>query len=79
MESEFSFVREGATLQLMALFASLRESPRLRDVELAAMRHALALHQGNRTHAAKALGISVRTLQRKLKNDFHYPVSAAVD
>jgi hypothetical protein len=28
---------------------------------------ALVQHHGNRTHAAKTLGISVRTLQRKLK------------
>lgn len=39
----------------------------LEDLERAAVQQALAQHQGNRTHAAKTLGISVRTLQRKLK------------
>lgn len=40
----------------------------LEELERAAVEQALAEHQGNRTHAAEALGISVRTLQRKLKN-----------
>ena len=39
----------------------------LEELERAAVEQALAEHQGNRTHAAKTLGISVRTLQRKLK------------
>ena len=39
----------------------------LEDLERAAVEQALAQHHGNRTHAAKSLGISVRTLQRKLK------------
>jgi DNA-binding NtrC family response regulator len=39
----------------------------LEDLERAAVEQALVQHQGNRTHAAKELGISVRTLQRKLK------------
>jgi DNA-binding NtrC family response regulator len=39
----------------------------LEDLERAAVEQALVEHQGNRTHAAKTLGISVRTLQRKLK------------
>jgi DNA-binding NtrC family response regulator len=40
----------------------------LEDLERAAVEQALAQHRGNRTHAAKTLGISVRTLQRKLKS-----------
>jgi DNA-binding NtrC family response regulator len=40
---------------------------RLEDLERGAVEQALAQHHGNRTHAARALGISVRTLQRKLK------------
>jgi DNA-binding NtrC family response regulator len=36
-------------------------------LEEAAIRLALQEHDGNRTHAARSLGISVRTLQRKLK------------
>jgi DNA-binding NtrC family response regulator len=39
----------------------------LETLERAAVEQALVQHQGNRTHAAKELGISVRTLQRKLK------------
>jgi hypothetical protein len=39
----------------------------LEDLERAAVEQALNEHHGNRTHAAKSLGISVRTLQRKLK------------
>jgi DNA-binding NtrC family response regulator len=39
----------------------------LAELERAAVMRALKLCQGNRTHAAKALGISVRTLQRKLR------------
>lgn len=39
----------------------------LHELERAAVEQALAECNGNRTHAAKALGISVRTLQRKLK------------
>ena len=39
----------------------------LEDLERAAVEQALIQHRGNRTHAAKTLGISVRTLQRKLK------------
>lgn len=40
----------------------------LADLERAAVRRALEVHQGNRTQAARALGISVRTLQRKLRH-----------
>jgi DNA-binding NtrC family response regulator len=39
----------------------------LEDLERVAVEQALTQHHGNRTHAAKTLGISVRTLQRKLK------------
>lgn len=39
----------------------------LRDLQRAAVEKTLAEHKGNRTRTAEALGISVRTLQRKLK------------
>jgi DNA-binding NtrC family response regulator len=39
----------------------------LRDLQRAAVEKALAEFNGNRTRTAEALGISVRTLQRKLK------------
>lgn len=39
----------------------------LRDLQRAAVERTLAEHKGNRTRTAEALGISVRTLQRKLK------------
>jgi len=41
---------------------------RLDDLETAALLNALEHCNGNRTRAAKELGISVRTLQRKLKS-----------
>ena len=39
----------------------------LERLERHAVEQSLQQHEGNRTHTAKALGISVRTLQRKLK------------
>ncbi len=39
----------------------------LDDLEREAIRQALDRFQGNRTHAAESLGISVRTLQRRIK------------
>ncbi|MBN2292226.1 MAG: sigma-54-dependent Fis family transcriptional regulator [Pirellulales bacterium] len=44
-----------------------KSSESLADIERAAIIRALDTHHGNRTRAAKSLGISVRTLQRKLK------------
>jgi DNA-binding NtrC family response regulator len=39
----------------------------IQDLEWHAVKQALQRHEGNRTRAAHSLGISVRTLQRKLK------------
>jgi DNA-binding NtrC family response regulator len=39
----------------------------LAEIERRAVQMALDQHHGNRTRAAASLGISVRTLQRKLK------------
>ncbi len=39
----------------------------IRDLERAAIANALMSNADNRTYAARDLGISVRTLQRKLK------------
>ena len=39
----------------------------LAEIERRAVHMALEYHHGNRTRAAASLGISVRTLQRKLK------------
>ncbi len=41
--------------------------PRLADVQRQHIEKALEITNGNRTHAAKLLGIGLRTLQRKLK------------
>jgi two-component system, NtrC family, response regulator HydG len=69
----------GDLLTVDDLPTTLRDSPHrndnltippgmsLEDVEREAVEQALAEHDGNRTHAAAALKISVRTLQRKLK------------
>lgn len=43
------------------------ENLTLDELEKAAVEQALERHDGNRTHAARSLNISVRTLQRKLK------------
>jgi DNA-binding NtrC family response regulator len=43
------------------------EGTKLDELEREAVVQALERNDGNRTHAAKSLGISVRTLQRKLK------------
>lgn len=42
--------------------------PRLADVQRQHIEKALEITNGNRTHAAKLLGIGLRTLQRKLKS-----------
>jgi DNA-binding NtrC family response regulator len=47
--------------------AQERPIPSLADQEHAAVMQALEAHQGNRTRAARTLGISVRTLQRRLR------------
>ena len=41
---------------------------KLRELETAAIHNALRQADGNRTRAAKSLGISVRTLQRKIRS-----------
>ena len=51
-----------------ALSSAAVGTVRLDELEAAAVRIALAESKGNRTRAARALGISVRTLQRKLKS-----------
>ena len=68
------------TLTLKDLPATIEEGPpggngveipsgtTLKDLERAAVEQALEQYDGNRTRAAEALGISVRTLQRKLKS-----------
>jgi DNA-binding NtrC family response regulator len=40
----------------------------LEELEREAIRQALVRYQGNRTHAADSLGISVRTLQRRIRD-----------
>ena len=47
--------------------SKLTDGGMLRDLQRSAVEKALHEHLGNRTRAATALGISVRTLQRKLK------------
>jgi two-component system response regulator HydG len=45
-----------------------RAGATLREMERELIRRTLARHEGNRTHAARALRIGVRTLQRKIQS-----------
>jgi DNA-binding NtrC family response regulator len=45
-----------------------RAGSTLREMERELIRRTLARHEGNRTHAARALRIGVRTLQRKIQS-----------
>jgi two-component system response regulator FlrC len=47
--------------------AALSEGLNMRGIERQAIEEALRKHAGNRTHAARELGISLRTLQYRLK------------
>jgi transcriptional regulator with PAS, ATPase and Fis domain len=62
-------VEDHLTIQQIAdtLAGAGLQAVRLDDLEQAALGNALAAHNGNRTHAAHSLGISTRTLQRRLK------------
>jgi two-component system response regulator FlrC len=56
-------VRSEAELQ----FVTFSNSKPIREMEKEIILSALEAHQGNRTHTAKALGMSLRTLRHKLK------------
>lgn len=65
----------GQPLDVAGLFRDQRsiESPAaelldLRELERRTVERSLLLHRGNRTHAARALGISVRTLRNKIRD-----------
>lgn len=58
-------IREAAPMAASA--RTLDAGSTLEEAETFLIRQALEAHSGNRTHAAAALGISRRTLQRKLK------------
>jgi transcriptional regulator of acetoin/glycerol metabolism len=62
-------VEDHPTIQQIAdtLAGAGLQAVRLDDLEQAALGNALAANNGNRTHAAHSLGISTRTLQRRLK------------
>jgi DNA-binding NtrC family response regulator len=64
-------IREIAT----ALATAGLDTVSLDVLERASISNALERFGGNRTRAARSLGISVRTLQRKLK---HWPFESAV-
>ncbi len=62
-----AFGRSDATADSRKSHIEIPPGTSLEDLERAAVEQSLIQHHGNRTHAAKTLGISVRTLQRKLK------------
>ena len=47
---------------------AFQRGTKLKDIEKHVILETLKHHRYNRTHAAKTLGIGVRTLQRKLKS-----------
>jgi DNA-binding NtrC family response regulator len=49
------------------LFVALEPGMKLADFERLVILQTLKRHSQNRTHTAKALGIGIRTLQRKIK------------
>ncbi|RIK74716.1 MAG: hypothetical protein DCC67_16265 [Planctomycetota bacterium] len=57
-----------ATPPTESLQLDLPSDASMDEIERAAIERALEKHNGNRTRAAHSLGISVRTLQRKLKS-----------
>jgi DNA-binding NtrC family response regulator len=66
--SEFSNTSDDSRKSTRTSHIDIPPGTSLEDLERAAVEQALVQHHGNRTHAAKTLGISVRTLQRKLKS-----------
>jgi DNA-binding protein Fis len=68
-------IENGSTIQDIAnkLAGAGLWTVSLAELESAALTNALARCNGNRTHAAHLLGISVRTLQRKLKAEASEP------
>jgi ActR/RegA family two-component response regulator len=73
-------IAEPATIEQIAatLAGSGLGTVRLDELQWAAIENALVTHHGNRTHAARALGISIRTLQRRLRDSRAYGCDAAV-
>jgi DNA-binding NtrC family response regulator len=71
---------ESASIQQIAdaLAGAGLRTVRLDELEGAAIQNALEATNGNRTWAAKSLGIAVRTLQRKLKTQ-SYDRGAAIN
>jgi DNA-binding NtrC family response regulator len=66
LHSQTTDIRNSLPLTKNTLDASTEFN--LHDLEANTIRAALALSGGNRTHAAELLGVSRRTLQRKLKD-----------
>lgn len=54
-------------IKMKRLIARMPNNLTLWDIECAYVEHMLAKHEGNRTHAARELGVSLRTLRLWLK------------
>ena len=63
---QIQMASEIKTLEISAVSTSWKPGRTLDEVERNVILEALKHHSGNRTHTAKALGISIRTLRNKL-------------
>lgn len=64
---QFQVIADPLTTPLsQALATGWKPGKTLDEIERSVILEALKFHQGNRTHTAKALGISIRTLRNKL-------------
>lgn len=65
--ADFEFSNDDSTNPDFQVFREAEESKTIKDLERETILNCLDAHSGNRTHTAKALGMSLRTLRHKLK------------
>jgi len=69
MTQQNTFVETSSANETIMLPTQISWTPgtKLEEIERAAIVQTLLFRNGNRTHAARDLGIGLRTLQRKIK------------